>query len=272
MRNEATKAIELDRILRESKSMLVFRLEEIARERAAMAAAAAEVCRIKDGAERRTSPPEESSTATPDGPPEQPTLPPVPDRSQSADGEMPPGLEGMTWLDGMTEMTKEESTEDFNYSFGGDWRTRLTNDADTLERVGHAKIANYLRSEAVVRNQSIDEEEASINAVIEYLDAITTQSASELVSHSTDFRSVRWGENNYSFTANQAPVVRLLYKNWMNRTPDVADETLLMAADHEAPPERLNVLFRDHPAWNTLIVPGGSKGAHRLADPPENNS
>jgi len=71
----------------------------------------------------------------------------------------------------------------------------------------------------------------------------------------------------YSFTTNQAPVVRLLYEHWQAGTPDVGDETLLFSVDPEAPPARLSTLFRDHPAWGTMIVAGGSKGTHRLSTP-----
>ncbi len=85
-------------------------------------------------------------------------------------------------------------------------------------------------------------------------------------SHSPDFRSVRWFGEVYGFTANQAPVVKCLYENWQNGTPDVGDETLLSAVDPESPPLRLSTLFRDHPAWNTLIVSGGTKGTKRLAE------
>jgi hypothetical protein len=84
------------------------------------------------------------------------------------------------------------------------------------------------------------------------------------VKHSDDFRSVRWFGTTYSFTTKQAPVVDLLYKHWRAGTPDVGDETLLLSVDPEAPPARLSTLFRDHPAWGTMIVAGGSKGTHRL--------
>jgi hypothetical protein len=87
------------------------------------------------------------------------------------------------------------------------------------------------------------------------------------VRHSPDFRSVLWYGTTYSFTANQSPVVRLLYENWKSATPDVGDETLLLAVDPEAPPARLSNLFRDHPAWGTMIVAGGSKATHRLSGP-----
>jgi hypothetical protein len=87
------------------------------------------------------------------------------------------------------------------------------------------------------------------------------------VAHSIDFRSMRWSGTVYSFTANQAPVVRLLYEHWQGGTPDVGDETLLFSVDPEAPPARLSTLFRNHPAWGTMIVAGGSKGTHRLSTP-----
>jgi hypothetical protein len=90
--------------------------------------------------------------------------------------------------------------------------------------------------------------------------------------HSTDFRSVRWFGSGYSFTANQAAVVKLLFENWKSRTPDVGDETLLLAVDPEAPPARLSTLFRDHPAWGAMIVAGGTKGTHRLAEPDDKNT
>ncbi len=87
------------------------------------------------------------------------------------------------------------------------------------------------------------------------------------VGHSDDFRSLKWFGETYSFTVNQAPVVKMLYENWQNGTPDVGNETLLSAVDHEFPPERLSVLFRDHPAWGTIIVSGTTKGTRKLQSP-----
>lgn len=86
--------------------------------------------------------------------------------------------------------------------------------------------------------------------------------------HSTDFRSLKWRGRTYPFTAKQAPIVKLLYENWSQGTPDVGDETLLAAVDSEAPPPRLNSLFRGNPAWNTVIVAGATKGTHRLSGEP----
>jgi hypothetical protein len=99
----------------------------------------------------------------------------------------------------------------------------------------------------------------------ERLSAIVKPTLSQ-PAHSPDFRSVNWFGTIYSFTANQAAVVRVLWEAWEAGTPEVGDETLLRAVDEEAPPDRLANLFRGHPAWGAMIVTGGSKGSRRLAE------
>lgn len=84
--------------------------------------------------------------------------------------------------------------------------------------------------------------------------------------HSDDFRSLRWDGELYTFTANQAPVIRLLYDHYQRGVPDVGDETLLAAVDPESPPARLATLFRGHVAWTRIVVPGKTKGTHRLLE------
>jgi len=84
--------------------------------------------------------------------------------------------------------------------------------------------------------------------------------------HAPDFRSVRWNGKIFSFTIAQSKVVAALWEAWKLGTPEVGAETLLQAIDHEAPPARLDITFRGHPAWKTMIVPGSTKGAYRLAD------
>ena len=84
--------------------------------------------------------------------------------------------------------------------------------------------------------------------------------------HSEDFRSLRWFGRSYRFTANQAPVVRVLYDHFMRGVPDLSTETLLSAIDPEGPPERLDTVFRGSDAWGTIIV-SESKGTRRLSEP-----
>jgi hypothetical protein len=87
------------------------------------------------------------------------------------------------------------------------------------------------------------------------------------VRHSPDYRSLIWHGTPYFFTANQAPVIELLLEAWADGCLDVGDETLLRAVDEHSPPARLATLFRDHPAWGSLIVAGATKGTRRLQGP-----
>ncbi len=134
-------------------------------------------------------------------------------------------------------------------------------------------LVRLLRRKGATNLPSRKEENFSVPQAIKELLALRDLICADEVggggvdtAHSPDFRSLRWFGEVYSFTANQAPVVKCLYENWENGTPDVGDETLLSAVDHDAPPARLSVLFRKHPAWNTLIVLGETKGTKRLAE------
>jgi hypothetical protein len=82
--------------------------------------------------------------------------------------------------------------------------------------------------------------------------------------HSPDFCSVRWGDEDYTFSPNQQAALRVLWEAHDNGTPGVRQETLLEAAGSEG--SRLRDVFRGHPAWGNLIVPAG-KGIFRLAEP-----
>lgn len=59
--------------------------------------------------------------------------------------------------------------------------------------------------------------------------------------------------------------MKVLWEAWENKTPDVGDATLLEKSESES--SRLRDVFKDHPAWNTMIVPGKTKGARRLVKP-----
>lgn len=83
--------------------------------------------------------------------------------------------------------------------------------------------------------------------------------------HSDGFRSIVWNGKPYKFTSNQAKVVEVLWKNWEQGTPDVDDHCLREAIDKTVPTARLDMVFRDNPAWGTVIVPGATKGSRRLA-------
>lgn len=84
--------------------------------------------------------------------------------------------------------------------------------------------------------------------------------------HSEDFRSVRWGDQRYSFTASQAACVRVLWRDYMQETPDIGAAELLELAGLRRS-SRLQDIFRGHDCWGVFIVPGATKGTVRLADP-----
>ena len=84
-------------------------------------------------------------------------------------------------------------------------------------------------------------------------------------SHSPDFRSVRWFGKGYSFTGLQAAAVGVLWESWAKDAPEVGDAFLLAEANSES--KRLADIFKGHPAWNTIIAQGGTKGTRRLVAP-----
>ena len=87
----------------------------------------------------------------------------------------------------------------------------------------------------------------------------------EAIRASADFKSIRCGGQIFEFTNNQRVVIGALVKAYWNGTPVLSKEYLLELIDHEAPPARMDAVFRDHPAWKTLVVPGGTRGSLQLA-------
>jgi hypothetical protein len=84
---------------------------------------------------------------------------------------------------------------------------------------------------------------------------------------SPDFREVLWYGAKYYFTATQAACVRVMWEAWDKGAPEVSGERILEEADYEG--KRMVDLFKGHPAWNTMIVAGHTKGSRRLQEPRE---
>jgi hypothetical protein len=85
-------------------------------------------------------------------------------------------------------------------------------------------------------------------------------------THSPDFHSVNWFGTRYEFTGQQAACVRVLWEAWKKGCPAVGGQAVLEAAGSDA--ERLPLVFRDHSAWGTMIVPGERKGNYQLKAQP----
>lgn len=79
---------------------------------------------------------------------------------------------------------------------------------------------------------------------------------------SPDFRSVWWRGEQFTFSSLQAQAVQILYSAHQSGTPELGQHHILVELDSRA--RRLRDLFKNHPAWNRLIVRGKGKGIFRL--------
>jgi hypothetical protein len=96
--------------------------------------------------------------------------------------------------------------------------------------------------------------------------------AKPVVHHSDDFTSVVWYGTEYYFRRGmQADSVKALWAQW-EKSPGLGLHagTILGLLDSSIERDRfrLPLVFREHPAWGTMIVPAGT-GAYKLAAPPE---
>lgn len=88
----------------------------------------------------------------------------------------------------------------------------------------------------------------------------------EVARHSPDFRCVNWFGTNYTFTPLQAAIVKQLWEAWESGVPDVGGATLIENAGDDVEVNRVDQVFRNKPAWGTMII-STSKGTYRLCAP-----
>lgn len=154
-----------------------------------------------------------------------------------------------------------------------------------LSRKGHSNLAadltllwtrlgNWMKLDAgLIHNKDIASRpsQGRLDSILSELNdtVLSALERCDYPTHSLDFRLVCWWGESYSFTARQARAVKVLWDAWKTDTPDVCDETLLFAVDDNAPPRNIRDLFRNKPAWGSMIVGGDTKGTHRLKDPQE---
>lgn len=81
--------------------------------------------------------------------------------------------------------------------------------------------------------------------------------------HSSDFGSIVWQGKAYSLTPAQGAVMRVLWENWENGTPDIRQETALVQAGLDS--KKLTDVF-DAPLIGEVVVPSpsGVRGLFRL--------
>jgi hypothetical protein len=95
----------------------------------------------------------------------------------------------------------------------------------------------------------------------------------EQYKHSSDFVSVVWDGEPYTFSrGQQAESIRLLWQAWENQTPVLAEKDIAIEIDAENNNFQLAKVFRRkksgggykfHPAWRTMIQSAG-KGTFQL--------
>lgn len=78
--------------------------------------------------------------------------------------------------------------------------------------------------------------------------------------HSADFRSVRWDGVRYFFTRTQAAIVAVLWAEAKRGTVFVSCAYLLTQIESRMSTDRIDVLFKRHPAWGVMIVRGPTRG------------
>lgn len=85
--------------------------------------------------------------------------------------------------------------------------------------------------------------------------------------HLSDFRTVYWpGLGQFTFSTTQAGVIKQLWEAMVDGTWEVSQRTLLSRAGSQS--DRLVDLFKGHPAWRALILPGAVAGNYRFPPMP----
>lgn len=90
-------------------------------------------------------------------------------------------------------------------------------------------------------------------------------------AYGIDCRCVNWYGTLFSFTGTQAACVKVLVEHYKAGVPEVAEQTILSNEWVDSSQQRLAQVFDKgkHPAWGTMIKPGGTKGTFRLVKPNE---
>ena len=89
-------------------------------------------------------------------------------------------------------------------------------------------------------------------------------------THGPDFAGVNWYGTQYSFSPTQRAIVACLWRALLDGYEWVHQDTLLENADSMC--GRLQTVFKNHPAWRTMIVssdafPGAPLGTYKLNPP-----
>ncbi|QOV89369.1 hypothetical protein [Humisphaera borealis] len=90
-------------------------------------------------------------------------------------------------------------------------------------------------------------------------------------THSTDFVFVRWFGTEYTFAKGvQSSAIEALWKEWQKTGLGLHQDSIRQHVDDERDDFRMDVAFRNHPAFGTMIQRCGD-GRYRLVAPEKGN-
>lgn len=144
-----------------------------------------------------------------------------------------------------------------------------------LKSNGRSDDLNARKLRKLLRHARRDRDSVTEKGILEFVNRnpeLKRHLAEDLkaeLEFSQDCRSGRWGQELYEFSPTQAAVMKLLYRDWKNGCPSIAQHTLLDAVGSNA--KQLRDLFRNHPSFNVLVIKGAS-GTWRLAPPSPHES
>ncbi|MCL0055486.1 hypothetical protein M1N56_06415 [Dehalococcoidia bacterium] len=85
-------------------------------------------------------------------------------------------------------------------------------------------------------------------------------------THSTDYRSVSWKGEQFTFTVTQSFCIEILHRNFRKGIPWVSSREIINHLHgKERSNNRIKSIFGDHPAFGTLIIRAQERrGMYRL--------
>ena len=137
----------------------------------------------------------------------------------------------------------------------------LSNRVDELPAAELEKFEGFLR---IFQAELKVESQADAATALDCGRVDGDEAVKDYCCYGSGFRSVRWKGQLYSFTRLQAIVVGHLWRAYQQGTPDVADNLLMNSVDSKS--DRIVDIFRSSKAIGSMIIPGGTRGTHRLSD------
>lgn len=116
---------------------------------------------------------------------------------------------------------------------------------DLVSRVLHVRVLDVSDPEA--------KDEPPVTTTIPIVSVVSNKP-----SHGRNFETVIWKGEFYALRPMQRPIIKLLWEARQTPHKFVSGVDLLEAAGTDQ--AKVSDLFKEHPAWMNLIVPGSKRG------------